>query len=188
MKINTTNIKSFLDTQRAFDNIKTELNNYVKDKEIYIPDYGLWSFIGNSTAADTRSITTGSKVPNDYELFEPNGISTNLDFTFNINANKIYKLQSEILFGGSTANCTAMFQWYDEEKNIYIGGFGYCLGQEYVTNTATAPTSFAYIKTKREQKVSLRLKQAGSIQYLFGDNPAHTLSYSWISIQEIARI
>jgi hypothetical protein len=182
MKINTPNIKTFNDCQRMFNNIKNELSTYEKENNNIEIDYGMWSFPGNPL---TTGISAGDRIPNDYVLDEGSGtITTNLDYTYNLKANKIYELNASIVCSYSSVDGFCRYRFFDEEAGKHIGASPYTRPLTYTSNLSSTEQAKAFLRTKRDQKISLRIQHSTYLSGLYGSNGA----YAFISILEIGRV
>ena len=173
MIINSPNVKSVQDCQRMFENLKFEL-----EKQGSL-DYGLWSFSGNP---DTTNINVGNRVPNDYVIDAGNGgIIANDDYTFTLNANKLYELSAEMLPTFSSDNGVVSFRWYNEKTKEHFGSRSYQRPLPYTSRVSNASTTTAFIKTTEEQKISLIILSQTNLTGIYG----YDGSYSYLKIKEV---
>lgn len=183
MRINTPNVKTMLDCQRMFDNIKHELDN---SSSI---DYGMWSFLGDNYGKITFNASVNDIVPNNYVLDEGSGgITTDGGFKYTLKKNKLYEFTSGIVFSGRTTASQLTLKWFNEDTESFFGGSSYTIDHAYAPPAATKSnnsTTKAFLKTTKDMKVSLRVFYANNVSYLYGENPITGFSYSWIAIREI---
>lgn len=144
-------------------------------------DYGMFSHSGNP---NTTYINAGDKIPNNYTI-QGNGsiIADTANRTYQLKANKLYKLSSEVLATFSSTGGHAAFKWYDEETSSYIGSATYMRPLTLTTSIGITSNSVAFLRTTKNQSVSLRIESQTSLSGTYGKNG----SYSWFLIEEIQR-
>lgn len=145
-------------------------------------DYGMFSHSGNP---DTTYINVGDKLPNN-AVIQSNGgiIADTTNRVYQLKANKLYKLSAEVLALFSAAGGHAAFRWYDEETGLYIGSRTYMRPLTFTANNiGITSNSVAFIRTTKNQNVSLRVETKTYLSGTYGSNGG----YSWFLIEEIQR-